>query len=113
MQDEFVESLPEDNIPMIEPMLHCLLEGLIKNHEIDRAIFLFRDLRARGVKPRVQTYNLMISLCCDNIEPEEAFRILIDVNDTHGEGCVVEHYWWRVLEICAREQYVPPKTLLG
>ena len=106
MQDEIVTSLPEDKIPLTDVMIHHLIEGLINNHEIDRAIFLFRDLRARKVRPRVRTYNLMISLCAENVEPIEACRILFDLKETWGETAVVERNWWRVLEICAREGYV-------
>lgn len=106
MQDEIVESLPEDKMPLTDTMVHHLLEGLINNHEIDRAIFLFRDLRARKVRPRVRSYNLMIALCAENAEPEEAFRILVDLKETWGDDVVNERNWWRILEICARQGYV-------
>src|SRR5437667_12335556 len=103
MQEEFVESLPEDNIPLTEPMIHHLIEGLIQNHELDRAIFLFRGLRARRIKPRLRTYNLIIALCTEFIEPEEAFRTLIDLKETYGDESVTERNWWKVLEVCAKE----------
>jgi len=106
MQEEIVHSLWGDKVPLTEIMTHHLIEGLIRNHEIDRAIFLFRDLRARRICPRLRTYNLIISLCVDYVEPEEAFRTLIDLKETFGEASVGDRYWWRVLELCAKEGYV-------
>jgi len=106
MQDEIVEKLPKDGIPLTPQMVHCLLEGMKNNHEPERAILLFRDIRKRGVKPRIKTYNFLISMCVENREPEEAFRILLDLKQAEGEGAVTEHSWWLVLEACARNGYV-------
>jgi hypothetical protein len=105
-QEEIVHSLWEDKVPLTEVMTHHLIEGLIRNHEIDRAIFLFRDLRARRLYPRLRMYNLIISLCVDYVEPEEAFRTLMDLKETYGEESVPDRHWWRVLELCAKEGYV-------
>ena len=112
MQDEIVGTFPGDNIPLIQPMVHYLLEGLIKNHEVDRAILLFRDIRARKIRPRNRTYNLMISLCAQNREPEEAFNILMNYKEVYGESQIPERMWWTVLHVCAQENFVPsPLTL--
>ena len=110
MQDEIVGTFPGDNVPLIQPMVHYLLEGLIKNHEVDRAILLFRDIRARKIRPRNRTYHLMISLCAQNLEPEEAFNILMDYKEAYGESQIPERMWWTVLHVCSQENFVhsPP-----
>ena len=112
IQEEIVHSLWKDKVPLTENMTHHLIEGLIRNHEIDRAIFLFRDLRARRLYPRLRTYNLVISVCVDYVEPEEAFRTLIDLKETFGEESVADRHWWRVLELCAKEGYVRHSSIL-
>jgi pentatricopeptide repeat protein len=112
IQEEIVHSLWGDKVPLTEIMTHHLIEGLFRNHEIDRAIFLFRDLRARGLRPRLRTFNLVISLCVDYVEPEEAFRMVIDLKETYGEESVADRHWWRVLELCAREGYVNQSPIL-
>jgi hypothetical protein len=112
MQGEIVQSLWEDKVHLTETMTHHLIEGLFRNHEIERAIFLFRDLRARKLLPRLRTYNLVISLCIDYVEPEEAFRMLIDLKETYGEESVADRHWWRVLELCAKEGYVNQVLIL-
>lgn len=104
MQDEIVESLSQDNIPLTPHMLHPLLEGMAANHEHERALFLFRDIRARGVQPRAVSYRFMISLCINVNEAEEAFRLLIDLKDSYSN--VPEQYWWSVLESCTRNGFV-------
>ena len=109
MQDEIISALPQDNIPLTEPMVHELLEGLIKNDEIDRAIFLFRDLRATKMSLRIRTFNLMIATCVENNEPEEAFQILLALKDSHGEHAITERNWWKVLEAAAKENQVWPE----
>lgn len=106
MQDEILEALPADKVQFTMNMAHHVLEGLIHNHEVERAIFLFRDLRARSLNPRVRTFNLMIAMCIENREPEEAFNILIACNDKYGKGSIDKRYWWQVLEACAREGFV-------
>jgi pentatricopeptide repeat protein len=109
MQDEIVGTFPLDNVPLIQPMVHYLLEGLIKNHEVDRAILLFRDIRARKIRPRNRTYHLMISLCAQNREPEEAFNILMNYKEVYGESQISERMWWTVLQVCAQENFVLPQ----
>lgn len=104
MQDEIVESLSEDNIPLTPHMLQQLLEAMVANHEHERAIFLFRDIRARGVQPRSISYRLMITLCTNVNEAEEAFRLLIDFKNSLPN--VPEHFWWSVLESCAWNGFV-------
>ena len=104
MQDEVVESLSEDNVPLTPHMLQQLLEGLVVNHEHERAIFLFRDIRARGVQPRAISYKFMITLCTNVNEAEEAFRLLIDFKDNYPN--VPEQFWWNVLESCAWNGFV-------
>ena len=107
MQDEIVSTFPHDKVPLIQPMVHYLLEGLIKNYEVDRAILLFRDIRARQIRPRNRTYHLMISVCAQNHEPEEAFNILMDFKEAYGESQIAERIWWTVLQVCAQENFVP------
>src|SRR5579859_3966626 len=104
MQDEIIESLSEDNIPLTSDMLHPLLKGMAANHEYERAIFLFRDIRARGVNPLAKTYIHMIYMCVEINEAEEAFRILVDYKETNS--VVADIYWWMVLESSARNGYV-------
>ena len=106
MQDEIINALPQDEIALNEPMVHELLEGLIKNDEIDRAIFLFRDLRAAKLSPNNHTFNLMIATCVENNEPEEAFQILLAQKELYGERGVTERNWWKVLEASAKENLV-------
>lgn len=109
MQDEICQALPEDNVALGPRMIHHLLEGLRNNHEIERAIFLFRDIRARGIDCRHRTYNFMISMCVEIHEPEEAFRRLIDFHELFGDKEGSEHLWWMVLECCARNGHVRSK----
>jgi hypothetical protein len=106
MQDEIVMSLPEYKIPFTMPMIQHVFEGLVRNQESDRAVLLFRDLRARGVKMRSKTYKFIISLCVDNLETEEAFKILLELDEIYSHRHVTDHYWWKVLELSARECYV-------
>jgi pentatricopeptide repeat protein len=113
MQDEIVSTFPDDNVALIQPMVHYLLEGLIRNHEVDRAMFLFRDIRARKIRPRHRTYNLMISVCAKHLEPEEAFNILMNYKEIYGENFIHERNWWTVLEVCAQEGYVHSPFLVG
>ena len=101
-----MNALPVDKVPLTETMTHHIIEGLIRNYEIDRAIILFRDLRARNLKPKIKTFNLILSMCTENVEPEEAFRILVDLKETYGEEAVAERMWWKVLESSAQKQYV-------
>jgi hypothetical protein len=104
MQDEIVECLSEDNVKLTPHMLHPLLEGIAANHEHERAIFLFRDVRARKVAPRDKSYRYMISLCTEINEAEEAFRILLDFQSV--PIWIPRYYWWLVLECCARNGFV-------
>lgn len=104
MQDEIIESLSEDNIPLTSDMLHPLLKGMAANHEYERAIFLFRDIRARGVRPLRKTYIHMIYMCIELNEAEEAFRILID--SMENKPVLADTFWWMVLECSARNGYV-------
>lgn len=106
MQDEIVETFPKDGVQLSPPLLHCLLEGLIANHEIERAIFLFRDIRARGILPRIRTYRFLISQCIEANEVEEAFRIMIDLKDVYGNDSVIESQWWQVLDCAAKNGFV-------
>ena len=104
MQDEIVESLSEDKIRLVDTMLHPLLKGLVSNGEGERAIFLFRDLRSRGVKVMAKSYIMMISVCIEINEPEEAFNLLVELKET-GQ-LVPKTHWWYVLECCAANGYV-------
>jgi hypothetical protein len=104
MQDEILESLYEDKVPITPRMLQALLEGMEENYEYERAIFLFRDIRARGVQPRAGSYRFMISMCININEAEEAFRLLVDFKDNYPD--VGEQFWWYVLESCARNGFV-------
>ena len=108
MQDEIVSSLPRDNVALTEPMMHHLIEGLINNNEIDRAIFLFQDLRARGIKLRARTFHLIISTCITYHEAEEAFKVLLDLKESLPESPIEDRVYWRVLQSCAREGFVRP-----
>lgn len=108
MQDEIVTTFPLDKVPLTQPMIHYLLEGLIRNHEVDRAILLFRDIRARKIQPRNRTYHLMITICAQNLEPEEAFNILMEFKDVCGVSQIPERMWWTVLHVCAQEGFVSP-----
>jgi hypothetical protein len=106
MQDEIVGTFSKDGIALTPLMIHHLLEGLQNNHEIERAIFLFRDIRARGILSRPRTFNFMIYMCVENNEAEEAFRILIDLKDTYGGDHILEHYWWIILDCASRNGFV-------
>lgn len=108
MQDEIVTTFPPDKIALTQPMIHYLLEGLIRNHEVDRAILLFRDIRARKIQPRNRTYHLMITICAQNLEPEEAFNILMEFKEICGVSQIPERMWWTVLHVCAQEGFVSP-----
>ena len=112
MLDEIVETLPKDGVPLTPLMVHYLLEGMNSNHEQERAIMLFRDVIKRGVKVRLRTWNFIISMCVENREPEEAFRILLDLKDKHGEGSVSEHTWWIVLDACSKAAFVLPTSTI-
>lgn len=106
MHDEIINALPKDEIALSEPMVHELLEGLIKNNEIDRAIFLFRDLRAAKLLPSNHTFNLMIATCAENSEPEEGFQILLAQEELYGDYAATERNWWKVLEAAAKDNLV-------
>jgi hypothetical protein len=113
MQDEIVQILPQDGIELSPPLFHVLLEGLMNSHEIERAIFLFRDIRARGISGRLPTYRYMISKCIDAMEGEEAFRLLIDMKDAYGEKSTMEQQWWLILDTCASNGFVRLHYLSG
>ena len=87
-------------------MLHSLIEGLILNNEVDRALLFIRDLRAQGVVPKRQTYNLLISTCSERHLPKETFNLLLDFKEAWGDASIPERDWWIVLEACAKDGYV-------
>lgn len=113
MQDEIVQTLPQDGIQLSAPLVHSLLVGYLHNHEIERAIFLFRDIRARGILARSQTYRYMITQCVEAYEAEAAFQILIDLKNLYGAGDVTERHWWQVLACSARNEFVRLHCLYG
>jgi hypothetical protein len=89
-------------------MLHSLVEGLLYNNEAERAFLFLRDVRAQGVIPKRNTYNLLIGISAALHEAEEMFRLLLDFKDTWGENSIHENTWWKVLDACAEEGYVRP-----
>ena len=105
-QDELVQALIEHNIHLDTHMLHSLVEGLLHNNEIERALLFLRDLRMQGVVPKRNTYNLLISVSGDSHDAEEMFRLLLDFKDTWGDNSIEEGTWWTVLDACAKEGYV-------
>jgi hypothetical protein len=106
MQDEIVETFPEDGIDLTPSLIHPILEALHNNHEQERAIFLFRDIRARGILASPRTFNFMLNVCIYCNEAEEAFRILQDFRDTYGADQAIEHYWWVILDCASRNGFV-------
>jgi pentatricopeptide repeat protein len=112
MQNEIVEVMSKDNVPMTPQMVHMLLEGMNKNHEEERASMLFRDMRKRGVRPRLHTWNYMILHCVENRDAEEAVRMLLDFKETEGEESVPDHIWWNVLESSAKSGLVESLSIL-
>jgi len=106
MQDEIVDAMPKDNIPITQQMVHSLLEGMNKNREPERALMLFHDMLEKGVKPKLRTWSYIIGNCVENREPEEAYRLLLKLKETEGEKSVADHLWWVVLDSCAREGHV-------
>ena len=102
-----MQALIEDNMHLDSHMLHSLIEGLVLNNELDRALLFIRDLRAQGVVPKRQTYNLLISTCGERHLPEETFKLLLDFKEAWGDNSVPERDWWIVLEACANDGYVP------
>jgi pentatricopeptide repeat protein len=106
-QDELIQSLIAKSIHLDSNMIHSLIEGLIINNELDRALLLIRDLRSQGVVPKRQTYNLLISTFADRHEPEETFKLLLDFKEAWGDSSIPERDWWFVLEACANDNYVP------
>jgi hypothetical protein len=85
----------------------------MRNNEIERAFLFLRDLRAQGVIPKRNTYNLLIGVCGDSHDAEEMFRLLLDFKDTWGDNSIHEHTWWIALDVCAEEGYVRPLCSCG
>jgi hypothetical protein len=106
MQDEIVETFPIDGIDLTPTLIHPILEALHANHEHERAIFLLRDIRARGISVKERTFGFMVFVCIFCNEAEEAFRILKDFEVTYGAYRIAENYWWDILDCCSRNGFV-------
>jgi hypothetical protein len=113
MQTEICDGLVDDKITLTGKMLHHVLEGYRYNGEVERAIFLFREVCERGVLPRHRAFTFMIALCVEMKEPEEALRILKSLDNFNEQHQVTENLWWTVLDSCARNGHVPPTQRRG
>jgi hypothetical protein len=109
MHEEICDTMPVDEIPLTQMMIHHLFEGLINNGEIERAIFLYRDIRAREIELRPHTYSYLISSCVEYNEAEEAFAMLTHAVEVWSGHTVMDHLKWLVLESCARKGFVCPQ----
>ncbi|KAK1386058.1 hypothetical protein POM88_023793 [Heracleum sosnowskyi] len=53
-----------------------LLDGLCKNHYVDKALSLFRTIKYHGLIPDSDTYNIIIRGCLRNEKYNEACKLV-------------------------------------